>query len=77
MKKRKDECLFCKKRICYTRIVRIEMPFYDEIACYEHINALEKHADDTLGKKGSKVFRNHITSTGQVKRGDDIFEILY
>ena len=76
-KKRKDECLFCNKRMCYTRIVRIEKPYYDEVACGNHINELEKHADETLGGKGSKVYRHHISSTGQVKRGDDIYEILY
>ncbi|ABR46631.1 hypothetical protein Amet_4379 [Alkaliphilus metalliredigens QYMF] len=37
MTKIKDECLFCSKRICNTRIVRTEEPQYDEVACYQHI----------------------------------------
>ena len=69
MKKRKDECLFCSSRTCNTRIVRQNEPKYDEIACYKHIEELEKHSDEVLGYKNG-VMRHHITSTGQLKRGE-------
>ena len=71
MKKRKDECLLCKSRACYMRIVRKEEPCYDEIACSKHILDLEKHSDETLGK-GNGVMRNHIWGSERQKRGCDM-----
>ena len=71
MKKRKDECLFCNKRSCYTRIVKLEEPTYDEVACRNHVEELEKHSDKVLGCKNG-VMRNHLTSSGQLKRGETI-----
>lgn len=68
MAKRKDECLFCNKRSCHIRIVRVEEPKYDEVACSNHIEDLEKHSDEILGYKNG-VMRSHITSSGQLKRG--------
>jgi len=44
---RKDQCKFCSKRKCYTRIVTPNLG-YDELACLDHIKQLEKHADETL-----------------------------
>jgi hypothetical protein len=67
MKKRKDECLFCASRSCYTRIVRLVEPKYDEVACSQHISELEKHSDEVLGRRNG-VMRNHISSTGRMKR---------
>jgi hypothetical protein len=69
MKKRKDECLFCSSRSCYSRIVRLVAPQYDEVACYKHVEDLEKHSDKVLGYKNG-VLRNHISSTGRMKRGE-------
>jgi hypothetical protein len=71
MKKRNDECLFCGKRSCSTRIVRLETPTYDEIACDKHIADLEKHSDEVLGSKNG-VMRCHITSSGRLKRGEPL-----
>jgi predicted metal-binding protein len=72
MNKRKDECLFCTSRKCHTRIVRQEKPSFDEIACDNHSKELYKFANLALGGKGSGVFRHHISSTGILKRGDDV-----
>ncbi len=69
MKKRKDECLICKSRSCYKRIVRETAPYYDEVACNEHISDMEKHSDATLGTKNG-IYRNYISSTGKLKRGE-------
>lgn len=71
MKNRKDECLCCNSRSCRTRIVRLEAPAYDEIACKIHIDALEEHADEVLGR-GNGIYRHHISSTGNLKRGEPI-----
>lgn len=71
MKKRKDECLFCKNRKCYTRIVRVESPSYDEIACDRHITELEKHSDEMLGK-GNGIMRHHLSGNTQQKRFESI-----
>jgi len=68
-KKRKDECLFCNSRSCYTRILRKDEPVYDEIACSKHISELEKHSDKALGIKNG-IMRNYISSTGKMKRGE-------
>jgi len=70
MEKRKDECLFCGSRSCSTRIVRSsEPPFYDEIACDNHVVALEKQSDEVLGSHNG-IIRCHISSTGRLKRGE-------
>lgn len=69
MVKRKDECLFCGKRSCSTRIVRNEEPLYDEVACDKHTSDLEKHSDEILGSHNG-IMRCHISSTGRVKRGE-------
>ena len=69
MKKRKDECLFCTSRSCYHRIVRLERPCYDEIACIVHITDGEKHSDATLGK-GNGIFRSYISGNSKKRRGD-------
>jgi len=66
---RKDQCLFCRSRSCYSRIVRKEEPNYDEIACDKHISDLEKHSDEILGKNNG-IIRTHITSTGKLRRGE-------
>jgi hypothetical protein len=68
-KKRVDECLFCSKRSCSTRIVRLIEPKYDEIACHTHVEDLEKHSDEVLGSKNG-VMRNHISSSARLKRGE-------
>jgi len=68
---RKDQCLFCNSRSCNTRIVRLEEPKYDEVACRRHIEDLEKQSDEVLGR-GNGVMRHHITSSGQLKRGEQI-----
>ena len=69
MTKRKDECLFCSRRSCNTRIVRLVELKYDEIACSDHIEDLEKHSNEKLGKENG-IMRDHISSTGKMKRGE-------
>lgn len=68
MKKRTDECLFCKKRSCYERVVssKDEGETYDEIACEDHIDDLYKHSDE----HAPGVMKYFISSTGKFKRGD-------
>lgn len=67
MKKRVDECLFCRSRSCYTKICTDDFIF-DEVACNNHILDLEKHSDKVLGKDNG-VMRSHVTSTARLKRG--------
>ena len=69
MAKRKDECIFCKSRSCYTRIVRLEEPAYDEVACPSHVLDLERHSDTKLGTRNG-VMRHHISGTARQKRGE-------
>lgn len=69
--KRKDECLFCGSRKCYTRVVRLENPRYDEIACDKHSNDLYTHSDTTLGK-GNGIYRHYISGSARHKRGERI-----
>ena len=45
-RKRIDECLFCRRRKCYVRILSHDGT-YDEVACRDHIHAMEKHYDST------------------------------
>ncbi len=61
--KRSDECLFCTRRKCYTRIAT-NRGGYDEIACREHVRLLEQHAD----AHRPHVNRAHISSTAPLKR---------
>ena len=67
---KKDQCLFCHSKACYSRIVSSEDngATYDEIACRKHALDLDKHSDD----KAPKVMKLFISSTGKLKRGDDI-----
>jgi hypothetical protein len=74
MKKRKDECIFCKSRSCYTRIVREIAPYYDEVACPEHVEQSQDRADEVLGRKNG-IYRHHISSTGKLRRGDKINDV--
>ena len=71
MEKRKDECLFCTSRSCYTKIISEK---YQEIACSKHISDLEKHSDEKLGSENG-VKRIHQSSTGKVKRDENWFEV--
>jgi len=73
MNKRKDECLFCKSRKCYERVVTNDDDgkAYDEIACIDHVKDLYKHSDEDV----PKVMRIFSSSTGRQKRGEQgIFE---
>lgn len=70
-KKRKDECVICKSRSCNFRIVRLEEPRFDEIACNTHIQKLCDHADETLGSHTGN-YRHHISGIQNLKRGDEI-----
>jgi len=69
MKKRKDECFCCSSRSCYTRIYRREVPIFDELACYKHVEDLQEHADKVLGYK-TGVMRNNISGTRKYMRGE-------
>lgn len=71
MKKRKDECLFCSSRSCYTKIISEK---YQEISCSKHISDLEKHSDEKIGRNNG-VKRIHQSSTAKVKRGEKWFEV--
>jgi hypothetical protein len=62
--KLKNECLFCRSRFCYERVVTYDMS-YDEIACSKHIKDLHKHSDTVL----PKVVKSFISSTCILKRG--------
>lgn len=68
MKKRKDECLVCKKRKCYERVVSSDDngKTYDEIACFAHIFNLHKHSDITA----PGVIKYFISSCGKQIRGE-------
>ncbi len=59
-----NECLFCKNRFCYTRVVSIDMS-YDEVACKKHVLELYSHSD----QKAPGVVKHFIQSTGVLKRG--------
>ena len=71
MNKRKDECLFCTSRTCYTKIIAKN---YQEIACSKHISDLEKHSDEKLGRKNG-VKRIHQTSIEKLKRGENWVDV--
>ncbi len=68
--KRKDECLFCSSRKCYTRIVTDDKR-YDEISCGNHVIDMEKHSNNVLGRNNG-VMRWHVSSTGRVRRDDAV-----
>ena len=59
-----NECLFCKSRFCYTRVVSLDYT-YDEIACAKHVQDLYKHSD----KVAPKTVKHFISGTGIQKRG--------
>jgi predicted nucleic acid binding AN1-type Zn finger protein len=59
-----NECLFCKNRFCYERVVTKDMS-YDEVACMKHVKDLHKHSDTTL----PNVMKSFISSSGVLKRG--------
>jgi len=64
MKKLVNECLFCRNRFCYERVVTNDMS-YDEIACNKHVKDLHKHSDTTL----PGILKNFISSNCVMKRG--------
>lgn len=68
MKERKDECLFCSSRSCYSQIFRDEEPKYDEVFCEKHINEGYENASKTLNE--GIHLRTHRDSTGKLSRGD-------
>lgn len=70
MGKRKNECLFCTSRKCSTRIVSTEDngKIYDEVACSKHSADLHKHSDAAA----PKIMKLFMSSTGALKRGEDI-----
>lgn len=67
-KKRKDECQFCKSRLCDKQIYRDEEPKYDEVYCDKHCDEAEMACDEILGN-GKRIFRHHRSSTGKLSRG--------
>lgn len=71
---RKDQCLFCYSRKCSNRIVSTEDngKTYDEVACRKHFIDLEKDSDE----KAPKVMKLHISSTANLKRGENITPML-
>ena len=65
--KRKDQCLFCKRRKCYERVVSIDGgKTYDEIACPDHVEQLHKHSD----KHAPNIIKHFISSTAPHARGE-------
>ena len=68
---RRDQCLFCKSRSCYTKIYTDDFR-YDEVACDKHVHDLEKHSDKVLGKNNG-VMRTHLSGTSKLKRGKQYY----
>ena len=66
-----DKCLFCKSKKCSYRVVRYEVPRYDEVACSKHVDDLYKHVDATLGVENG-IGRHYMSSTGHLSRGKQI-----
>ncbi len=62
--RRADECFACSRRRCNFRIYTDDLRF-DEVACRDHQQALEVHADKTLGH----ALRRHLTSSSTLRRG--------
>lgn len=71
---RKDQCLFCTSRNCYTRIVSSDDngATYDEVACSRHSDALYSHSD----KIAPGVMKLFISGIGREKRGAEIESML-
>lgn len=66
-KKKTDECLCCRSRSCYERVVDTDGgKTYDEVACRKHVNDLHKHSDTVA----PGVLKHFISSTGKQKRGE-------
>lgn len=65
MAKAINECLFCKNRFCYERVVSIDPTVhYDEVACTRHVAELHKHSDQTA----PGVMKRFISSCSVLKR---------
>ena len=71
---RKNQCLFCTSIKCHSRIVSTKDngKTYDEVACGRHASDLDKHSDE-VAPKVNKIFQS---STGTLKRGEDITDML-
>ena len=69
-KKLKNECLFCKSRFCYERVVSIDLT-YDEVSCIKHTKDLHKHSDENA----PNIMKQFISSTGIQKRGDKLLKM--
>ena len=66
MRKRKDECLMCHRRKCYTRIVNKDLSF-DELACSIHNHDLLMFAQRALGHP--KNYYINFMREGKQRRG--------
>lgn len=66
---RKEQCLFCKSRKCYERVVSSEDggKTYDEVACRKHAEKLREDSD----VRAPGVMKYFISSTGTMRRGED------
>lgn len=64
--KLKNECLFCRSRFCYERIVSLDLT-YDEIACRKHVKNLYEHSDTVAPK-----VKTFVSSTAIQKRGNPV-----
>lgn len=62
--KLKNECLFCRSRFCYERVLSDDGT-YDEIACKKHVTKLYEHSDEVA----PKIMKTFISSTAIQKRG--------
>jgi hypothetical protein len=62
--KLKNECLFCRSRFCYERVVSENMK-YDEVACIKHVKDLHKHSDIVA----PKIVKYFLSSTAMQNRG--------
>ena len=64
--KRIDECIFCSKRSCYSRVVSScdGGKTYDEVSCCDHKKDMYKHSD--LQAPGK--MKHFIDSTNKLKR---------
>lgn len=68
-RKLKNECLFCKSRFCYERVVALDLT-YDEVSCMKHIKDLHKHSDIVA----PKIIKQFISSTGIQLRGNPLLD---
>ena len=71
---RKNQCLFSTSRKCSTRIVSTadNGATYDEVSCSKHSEQLYKHSNEVA----PKVMKLYQSSTGNLKRGEDISDDL-